>query len=411
MKALLALLIWAAPAVAAPTLLRPAQVWDGSAMHPGWAVLIDGDKIVAAGPTVAAPGDAQVIELAGATLMPGMIEGHAHLFLHPYNETSWNDQVLHEPLALRTVRATNAARVTLQAGFTTVRDLGTEGAGYADVGLKAAIDQGLTPGPRMLVATRALVATGSYGPKGFDPGVEVPQGAEEADGTALVVAARRQIGRGADVVKLYADYRWQPGEPNRPTFSQAEMAAVVAAAHDAGRKVAAHAYSAEAMRRATLAGVDSIEHGGGGTPEVFKLMAAHQVTFCPTLAASDAVARNRGWNGAEPAPEAVRDARAALVKARAAGVVICVGGDVGVFAHGSNAREVELLVAAGMPATEALHAVTAGNADSFGVGDKVGRISPGLLADIVVVDGDPLADVAVLRKVRLVIKGGATVGR
>lgn len=411
MKALLALLVLAVPAVAAPTLLRPAQVWDGSVMHAGWAVLIDGDKIVAAGPALTAPADAIILELPGTTLLPGMVEGHAHLFLHPYNETSWNDQLLHEPLALRTVRATNAARVTLQAGFTTVRDLGTEGAGYADVGLKSAIDQGLTPGPRLLVATRALVATGSYGPKGFDPGVDVPQGAEEADGAALVVAARRQIGRGADVVKLYADYRWQPGEPNRPTFSQAEMAAVVAAAHDAGRKVAAHAYSAEAMRRATLAGVDSIEHGGGGTPEVFKLMATHRVTFCPTLAASDAVARYHGWNGSEPAPDAVREARAALVAARAAGVIICVGGDVGVFAHGTNAREVELLVAAGMPARDALHSLTAGNAESFGVGDKVGRIAPGLLADLVVVDGDPIADVAALRRVKMVIKGGVTVAR
>ncbi|MGL4542174.1 MAG: amidohydrolase family protein [Polymorphobacter sp.] len=410
MRALLArLLILAAPAVAAPTLLRPAQVWDGSSMHPGWTVLIDGDRIVAAGPAVAVPAGTTIIDLPGATLMPGMIEGHTHLFLHPYNEASWNDQVLHEPLALRTVRATNAARLTLEAGFTTVRDLGTEGAGYADVGLKAAIDQGLTPGPRLLISTRALVATGSYGPKGFDADVEVPQGAEEADGETLVTAARAQIGRGATLIKLYADYRWQPGEPSRPTYSQAEMAAVVVAAHDAGRQVAAHAHTAEAMRRATLAGVDSIEHGGNGTPAVFKLMHEHGVTFCPTLAASDAVARYKGWNGAEPAPDAVREARAALVAARAAGVTICVGGDAGVFAHGSNAREVELLVAAGMPAREALHAVTAGNAASFGVADTVGRIAPGLLADLVAVEGDPTADIAALRRVRLVYKGGARV--
>ena len=410
MRALLALLlILAAPAVAAPTLLRPAQVWDGNAMHRDWAVLIDGERIVAAGPAVTAPAGATILDLPGQTLMPGMIEGHAHLFLHPYNETSWNDQVLHEALALRTVRATNAARITLEAGFTTVRDLGTEGAGYADVGLKAAIDQGLTPGPRLLVATRALVATGSYGPKGFDPGVDVPQGAEEADGEALVTAARGQIGRGADVVKLYADYRWQPGEPSRPTFSQAELNAAVAAAHDAGRQVSAHATNAEAMRRATLAGVDTIEHGDNGTPEVFKLMAARGVTFCPTLAASDAVARYKGWNGAEPAPATVRDSRAALAAARAAGVTICVGGDVGVYAHGTNAREVELLVAAGMPARDALHSLTAGNAKSFGVGDKLGSIAPGLLADLVVVDGDPTTDIAALRRVRLVYKGGTRV--
>jgi imidazolonepropionase-like amidohydrolase len=400
----------AAAAVADPAayVLKPARVFDGvdPRPHEGWTVVVRGDKIEAVGLTVTTPTDATVVELSGDTLLPGLIEGHSHLFLHPYNETSWDDQVLHEPLALRTARATVAAKATLLAGFTTVRDLGTEGAGYADVGLKQAIEQGIIPGPRMLVATRALVAPGAYGPKGFEPGVVVPQGAEEADGPDLVTAVRHQIGAGADVVKLYADYHWRPGEPSRPTFSEAEMRAAVEAAHSAGRIVAAHANTAEGMRRAILAGVDSIEHGGEGTPEVFKLMREHGVAYCPTLAASDAVARYRGWNGADPAPPAVAQARNAFALARAAGVTLCVGGDVGVFAHGENARELELMAAAGMPAAQVLIAATSGNAHSFHMGDQIGTIKSGLLADLVAVEGDPTRDIRAVRAVRFVMKGG-----
>ncbi|MFL6606370.1 MAG: amidohydrolase family protein [Steroidobacteraceae bacterium] len=396
------------PTQPAAYLLKPARVFDGvdPRPHEGWVVLVRGDRIEAAGSAIAVPPDATVVELSGDTLMPGLIEGHSHLFLHPYNETPWDDQVLHEALAVRTARATVAAKATLMAGFTTVRDLGTEGAGYADVGLKQAIEQGIIPGPRMLVATRALVATGAYGPKGFDAGVVIPQGAEEADGPNLVAAVRHQIGAGADVVKLYADYHWRPGEPSRPTFSEAEMRAAVEAAHSAGRIVAAHANTAEGMRRAILAGVDSIEHGGEGTPEVFKLMREHGVTYCPTLAASDAIARYRGWNGVEPAPPPVAEARKAFGIARAAGVTLCVGGDVGVFAHGENAREIELMVAAGMPAAQVLLAATSGNARSFHMGEQIGAVRSGLLADLVAVEGDPIRDIQLVRAVRFVMKGG-----
>jgi imidazolonepropionase-like amidohydrolase len=413
-RTLLAVLLaaFAAPASAeAVYLLKPAQVFDGVARqpHPGWAVLVRGEKIEAAGPNLAAPAGATVIDLPGMTLMPGMIEGHSHLFLHPYNETPWDDQVLHEPLALRTARATVAARDTLMAGFTTVRDLGTEGAGYADVGLKQAIEQGVVPGPRMLVATRALVATGAYGPKGFEPGVAIPQGAEEADGPELVQAVRRQIGGGADVVKFYADYRWGKGEPSRPTFSLDELKAGVEAAHSAGRITAAHASTAEGMRRAVLAGIDTIEHGDRGTPEVFKLMKEHGVAYCPTLAARDAISRYRGWNGEEPAPAGVIESREAFRIARAAGVAMCVGGDVGVFPHGQNAREMVLMAEAGMPAADVLIAATSGNAHIFRIDDRVGAVKPGLLADLVAVEGDPTRDVGAVKKVRMVMKGGVVV--
>jgi imidazolonepropionase-like amidohydrolase len=391
------------------TLLLPARVFDGAAMHAGWQVLVSGDHITAVGGSIAAPANARRIDLGGMTLLPGLIEGHGHLFLHPYSETSWDDQVLHEALALRTARAVNHARATLLAGFTTERDLGTEGAGYADVGLKAAIEQGIVPGPRLLVATRAIVATGAYGPKGFEPGVEVPQGAEEASGADVVLAVRRQIAAGADVVKLYADYRWRPGEESRPTFSEAELRAATEAAHDAGRIVAVHASTAEGMRRAIAAGVDTIEHGYGGTPEIFRAMHDKGIVLCPTLAAGDAIAHYRGWDGKPPAPASLETERKAFAAARAAKVILCVGGDVGVFAHGDNAREMELMQENGVPPLEVLAAATSVNAKAFHLDDKLGTIRAGLLADLVAVQGDPTSDIHALRQVRLVMKGGAVV--
>ncbi|MBB4615968.1 metal-dependent hydrolase family protein [Sphingomonas abaci] len=396
----------------APLLLRPAGVFDGfdGTVHAGWQVLVRGERIVAVGPELAVPAGTRVIDLAGDTLMPGMIEGHGHLFLHPYDEASWDDQVLHEPLALRTARAVANARATLHAGFTSERDLGTEGAGYADVGLKQAIDQGIVEGPRLRVATRAIVALGAYGPKGFEPGVAIPQGAEEVSGPEQMVAAvRRQIAAGADWVKLYADYRWRGGEDARATLSLAEMKAAVAAAHDAGRPVAVHASTAEGMRRAVAAGVDTIEHGYGGTPAIFASMAAKGIALCPTLAAADASARYRGWTGAEPAPPAVRAARASLGLARAAGVPICMGGDAGVYAHGSNVREMVLMAAAGMTPAQVLIAATSGNARWMGMGDRLGAVKPGLLADLVAVSGDPTTNLATIRDVRLVIKNGTVI--
>ena len=402
----------ATPASAEMLLLRPAQVFDGidPKPHQGWSVLVDSDKIVAAGPNLGMPAGARALDLPGTTLMPGLIEGHSHLFLHPYNETLWDDQVLHEPLALRTARAVVQAEKTLMAGFTTERDLGTEGAGYADVGLKQAINQGIVPGPRLLVATKANVARGAYGPKGFEPGVQVPQGAEEISGAdEMTRAARDQIAAGADVIKMYADYHYQPHEPSRPTMTQAEMAAGVAVAHDAGRLAAAHATTAEGMRRAALAGVDTIEHGYGGTPEVFKLMSERGIGLCPTLGASEAYARYfEHWNGNEPAPQSVQQNRRSFQLAMKAGVPICMGGDVGVFPHGRNWLEMEAMQRAGMPAAQVLISATSGNARIFHLKDR-GALRPGLLADLVAVDGDPTLEISNVEHVRFVMKGGEVV--
>ena len=408
--ALLTLLLGAAPAIAETLLLRPARVFDGSAMHEGWSVLVDGDRIAAAGPSLTAPAGAKVIELTGTTLMPGMIEGHSHLFLHPYNETLWDDQVLHEPLAVRTARAVVHAERTLEAGFTTERDLGTEGAGFADAGLRQAIDQGIVPGPRLIVATKAIVARGAYGPKGFEPGLAIPQGAQEVAGVEETVrAVRDQIAGGADLIKFYADYHWGKGEPTRVTLSQDELNAGVAAAHDAGREVAVHATTAEGMRRAILAGADTIEHGYGGTPEVFKLMHDRGVALCATLAASEAYARYfEHWKGQEPAPESVQQNRRSFQLAMRAGGPICMGGDVGVYTHGQNWLEMEAMQRAGMPASQVLAAATSGNARIFGLSDR-GAVKPGLLADLVAVEGDPSRDLSAVRRIRLVMKGGQVI--
>ncbi|HEX8327155.1 MAG TPA: amidohydrolase family protein [Hymenobacter sp.] len=390
-------------------LLRPAAVFDGQELHPNWVVLVENDKIAAAGPAaqVSLPAGARTLDLPGLTLMPGLIEGHSHLLLHPYNETSWNDQVLLESQTVRVARATVHAQRTLLAGFTTARDLGTEGAGFADVGLKQAITQGIIAGPRLLVAGRALVATGSYGPK-LSGDADVPQGAQEADGVdGIIRAVREQIGRGADIIKVYADYRWGLNGTAAPTFSQEELALIVQTARSAGRAVVAHAVTPEGMRRAILAGVETIEHGDDGTPEIFRLMKQRGVALCPTVAANDAISQYRGWKrGQDPLPPRLQEKRQSVQHALKAGVTLAMGGDVGVFAHGDNAREMEQLVRDyGLTPLQVLRQATLGNAQIFHLADR-GSIRPGLLADLVAVAGNPTQDVAAVRNVRLVMKGG-----
>lgn len=400
----------ALPVSAQTYVLAPDRVFDGEEVHDGWRVRLEDGEITAVGANVDEEG-AEMIDLSGQTLLPGLIDLHSHLLLHPYDETSWNDQVLVESLAERAIRAGKHAEATLQAGFTTLRDLGSEGAGYADIGIRDALDKGVIEGPRLYVAGPAIVATGSYGPKGFRDGVAVPLGAVEADGhDGLIREVRRQIGGGADWVKVYADYRWGPDGETRPTFSEEELRLVVETAASSGRPVAAHAASDEAIRRAVEAGVATIEHGYQASPETLRLMARKDVALCPTLAAGYYIAQYRGWDGAEDnVPQRVTDARELISRATKAGVTICNGSDVGVFTHGRNAAELELLVDAGLSPREALMAATSVNADILGAGDEFGRIREGLAADLVAVKGDPLSDITALDNVTYVLKAGRIV--
>jgi imidazolonepropionase-like amidohydrolase len=410
------LLIFCLPIFAQKTeayiLLKPDRVFDGEQMHPGWWVLVKGNHIEAAGEpaTIKISDNTKVIDLKGTTLMPGLIEGHSHLFLHPYNETAWNDQVLGESRAERTARAVNHARATLMAGFTTVRDLGTEGAAYDDAGLKTAIEKGIIPGPRMLMATRAIVATGSYGPKTEVAEASIIKGGEEADGIdGITRVVRSQIGHGADVVKIYVDYRWGLNGTAAPTFTEEELKVAVQVAKSSGRTVAVHASTTEGMRRAIAAGVTTIEHGDGGTPELFKLMKEKGIALCPTLNATESISGYKGWKkGIDPDPAVVKQKHYIFTEALKAGVTICMGGDVGVFSHGDNAQEMILMAEYGMKPLVVLRSATSVNAAVFGLKD-LGNIKTGYLADLVAVNGNPVEDMKVLKLVKLVVKDGLVV--
>jgi imidazolonepropionase-like amidohydrolase len=385
------------------------RVFDGEAMHDGWVVLVEGDKITAIGSPaqVKKPADAITVKYPGGTLLPGLIEGHSHLLLYPYNITDWDTQVLKESDSYRTARATVHARNTLLAGFTTVRDLGTEGAGYSDVALKRAIHEGIIPGPRMVVAGRAIVSTGSYGPKGFDTDFQLMLGAEPADGNELIRVVRDQIGKGADFIKVYADYRWGVKEDDQPSFTLDELKLVNEVTRSSGRYMVCHAKSKEGMKRAILAGAETIEHGDYLDSEIAQLMKEHHVTYYPTLAAVDAIQQYRGWKkGKDEDTPLIKIKKKSFQVALTAGVTIGMGGDVGVYPHGENVYEMELMAEYGMKPLDILKAATTVNARALHMENEIGAIKPGLKSDLVIIKGDPVKNITDLRKVEWVMKNG-----
>lgn len=396
-------------------LLLPDRVWtgDGDVAHSSWAVLVHDGLIAAVGPTssVSAPVGTQRVALPGATLTPGLIDLHSHLFLHPYNETSWNDQVLTEPQDYRTLEAAAHAKATLLAGFTTLRDLGTEGAGYADVSLKRAIDEGLIPGPRLFVVTRAIVATASYGPgpRGFRPDLALPGGAQEVSGVdAAMAAVREQAARGADWIKIYGDYRVGPGGSTVPTFTPAELKALVDTAHQLGRPVAVHAASDAGVRMAVDAGVDSVEHGYGASAATFRLIKQHGIAYEPTLTAVESTAEyfEHYVPGRSEPTERMREAERAFRTALKLGVMIGNGSDVGVFRHGDNWREPAAMVAYGMTPAQALHAATDVAAKILRQSRHLGRIATGMHADLAAFAGAPDRQIDALQHPVFVMKNG-----
>ncbi len=390
--------------------LLPDRIFDGNEMHEGWIVVVENDRISAVGSkeSIQVPRDAQVITMSGTTLLPGLIEGHSHMLLYPYNITDWDTQVLKESDSYRTARATVHARNTLMAGFTTARDLGTEGAGYSDVALKRAINEGIIPGPRLIVAGRAIVTTGSYGPKGYDSDMDIMLGAEAADGNDLIRVVRDQIGKGADFIKVYADYRWGTKGEDQPTFTLEELKMVNEVAKSSGRYFVCHANSKEAMRRAILAGAETIEHGNFIDAEIAQLMKEHKVTYFPTVAAVDAINQYRGWKkGKEEDPAAVKQKKKSLRAAVEGGVTIGVGGDVGVFPHGENVYEMELLAEyGGMKPLDIMRSATTVNARAVHLENEIGAIKVGMKADLMAVKGDPSKNISDLRKVTFVMKDG-----
>lgn len=391
--------------------LTAARVFDGEEMHSNWGIVVEGDKIIAVGPAdkLTAPAKALKLDFPNATLMPGLIEGHSHLFLYPYNITDWDTQVLKEQDAYRTVRATVHARNTLLAGFTTARDLGTEGAGYSDVALKRAINENIIPGPRLLVAGRAIVSTGSYGPKGYDHDQQIMLGAEPADGNDLIRVVRDQIGKGADFIKIYADYRWGMQGEDRPSFTLDELKLIHEVTASSGRMMVCHAKSKEAIRRAVLAGARTIEHGDFIDEETGKLMKEYNVIFFPTIAAVDMITQYRGWKkGIDPEPSNVSNKKKSFQAAIRSGVAIGMGGDVGVFPHGRNSLEMELMVEYGMAPMDVLKAATSINAKALGLEKQIGTLKEGMKADIAIFSGDPSEKISALRDVLFVMKDGVT---
>jgi len=395
--------------------IKAGKLIDGksNAAQSNIIVLVEANKITAVGSHVTVPSGARVIDLSNSTVMPGLIDAHTHLLLQgDITAADYDDQLLKESPQYRTIVATVNARTALENGFTTLRDLETEGAGYSDVDIKRAIEKGVIPGPRLIVATRALDVTGAYPLLGYAPNVPVPVGLQTCDGPDdCRRAVREQIKYGADWIKVYADrsYYLKPDGTlsSIPTFTPEEMKAIIDEAHREGHKVAAHAMATPGEKNALDAGVDSIEHGDYLSDETLAQMKRQSVFYCPTLYVGVYVAKGRAEGGAPIWARMIDIARASFGRALKAGVTIVFGTDAGGFAWSENeAKEFPLMVDYGMTPMQAIQSATSVAAKALDMDDKIGSIEPGKLADLVAVKGDPLADILLMEKVSFVMKDG-----
>lgn len=400
------------------TVIRAGNLIDGKSATPrrDQVIIVRNNRIESVGDAATAkvPEGATMIDLSRATVLPGLIDAHTHIFLQGEDpaEGGYDVQLLKYPLAFRAARAAVSARRALEQGFTTIRDVETEGAGYGDVGIKQAIEAGYIPGPRMFVVTRAISTTGGYNLEGYAPEIEVPKGVQIVDGPVEArKAAREQLDHGADWIKVYMTHRsWLDAQGNlvsQPTLTLDEIKAIVDEAHGWGKKVACHAYGGIGLHRALDGGCDSIEHGLDLDDAAIAQMVRQGTWLCPTMSVY------YDHNSAPDTPAGKRDRKRielhgpSLRKASRAGVKIAFGTDAGGFSWSDPiAQEFPRMVEFGMTPMAAIQAATSKAAEMLGVSGQLGVIAPGAYADIIAVPGDPLADVKELGRVGFVMKDG-----
>jgi len=416
MRVLTAILcVVTAAAAPKPVALRCGALIDGKSatVARNVVVLVNGDRIEQVGPNVAVPAGAEVVDLSRSTCLPGLIDNHTHVLLQgDITAEDYDNQLLKQSIPYRAIAATAAARTALMNGFTTMRDLETEGAMYADVDVKTAIERGVIPGPRMFVATRALAPTGMYPLAGYSWELRMPEGVQIVDGVDGVIrAVREQVKYGADWIKFYSDRRYYVNEKGAlrswVNFTPEEMKALVNESHRLGRKVAAHAMGRDGIEASLNAGVDTIEHGFGLDEEMMDVMVRRGVYWCPTLFVGVYVAEGRAAAGAPIWKAMVDLAAKAFALAVKKGVKISYGTDAGGYSWSEpQAREFTYMVKYGMTPMQAIRASTSVAAELLGMQDKIGAVEAGKLADIIAVDENPLQEVSALERVSFVMKGG-----